>query len=331
MPNARFNTMISQHCSSFRTLFVDLSERLFKDEETAERNAILSNQASGHGSQKSTGILHRSEFGSHRELVAQTFLRPFTPDRFDLASGFILGADDGGLPDNWSEAAPKPAQCDILVIERDLAPFCRQRELGQFFPFEAISAIGEVKSQLSMSSFEKALEQVSRQTIEQVKPATTAHSIDVELNNDTNELLRKRGHPELARQYSPLIFLICRNFAVSDGSGTLSLWAKVRKKIQSAGEKIGDSTIPGVVLSVSDGLLIREHGSDLDRYKCISPGKDSTTHLKEFLSIYFSHLARWETQQISLDRYFQRREGDIEFDDAELRGEVNTQYFNEGR
>jgi hypothetical protein len=318
MPNARFNTMISQHCSSFRTLFVDLSERLFKEEETAESNEIVSNQASGQGSQKSAGILHRSEFGSHRELVAQTFLRPFTPDRFDLASGFILGTDDGGLPDNWSEAVPKPAQCDILVIERDLAPFCRQRELGQFFPFEAISAIGEVKSQLSMSSFKKALEQVSRQTIERVKTATSTHSTDAELYNDTNELHSKGGYSELDQKHVPLIFLICRNFTVSDGSGTLSLWRKVRREIQSVAEEIGYSNIPELVLSVNDGLLIRDHGSKANKFNCVSPGKESTTHLKEFLSIYFSHLARWKTQQISLDRYFQRREGDILFNDAEL-------------
>ena len=297
MPNSRFNTMISQHCANFRSLFIDVSQRLFEKEEDETR------------------LFHPGEFGTHRELVSSTFLRPFTPDRFDIADGFILG------PGNSD-----PAQCDILVIERDLAPFCQYRELGQFYPIEAIGAVGEVKSQLSESQFIKVLDQVSRQTSElrnrlssKGRDAATSVGKD-EIWSDGYDAASAPLPMALAQSAShlPWIFLICRRFSVAESAGTLPLWTKVRRQISASVEASPGVTIPNAILSLTDGLLIRRFYCGKDEYQCISPGKDSTTHLKKFLSIYFSHLARWSSQRVSFQSYFQVSEQDIVYDNDEL-------------
>jgi hypothetical protein len=282
--------MIAQHCSTFKLLFNDLSQQLFgKDEDE-------------------TRVFHPGEFGSHRELVSSTFLKPFTPDRFDLADGFILGQEDSN-----------PAQCDILVVERDLAPFCTNRELGQFYPIEAISAVGEVKSQLTPTQFSRVLAQVSRQACEAKLRATRDAARFASFDEIWPDPQDSESSTLLGDQFrTPLVFLICRRFAFGAAPGTLPLWVLVRKKIDAVVRQSPNAIVPELILSVTDGLLIRRAIDDHDEYQCISPGKDSTTHLKKFLSIYFSHHARWRSQRVSFQRYFQVSELDMVFDDADL-------------
>ena len=99
-------------------------------------------------------------------------------------------------------------------------------------------------------------------------------------------------------------FTVVKVFSVAESAGTLPLWTKVRRQISASVEASPGVTIPNAILSLTDGLLIRRFYCGKDEYQCISPGKDSTTHLKKFLSIYFSHLARWSSQRVSFQSYF---------------------------
>ena|GEM_PF-3483439 len=312
--------MISQHCLTFRSQFIELSERMFGNEENRERVRVENSKANDSGSMVSSSPFHPGEFGSHRELVATMFLRPFTADRFELASGFILGAEDDSPGGDFS-ITNNPAQCDILVIERNFAPFCRHRELGQFYPLEATSAVGEIKSQLTEAKLNQVLFQISKQTTEIRKRASRFSSRGVGWCSQSGSWPDSGDGLSVARNDrsgATLVFLICRSFAVDAESGTLPLWKKVRHVISKFETESESFTIPDAILSVTDGLLIRHSDPMGNRYECTSPGNGSTTHLKRFLSLYYSHMAHWRAQQFSLEMYFQVSDQDIVFEDGEI-------------
>jgi hypothetical protein len=308
--------MVSQHCSTFRSLFVDLSEKIFRKEDAEKENEKNPKRdIKGKDANDNSPPFHPGEFGSHRELVSEIFLRPFTPDRYQITSGFILGENDYDAKDVDTDQESGLAQCDILVIEKDLAPFCMHRELGQFYPIEATSTIGEIKSQLTISTFKHTLNQISRQSKE-FRVAFDSKAFPKKPQR--NEIWLDESESTLESEdvfRFPLIFLICRRFALDEDSGTLPLWRKIFSAINADPSK---RTIPDLILSLTDGLLIRTSFKQEDRYQCISPGKDSTTHLKAFLAIYFNHLVRWQSPRFRVHRYLQKSDRDMLFTQCEL-------------
>lgn len=134
MPNPRFNAMISQHCSSFRSLYTDLAKKLFVRQEQDNRRGTL---------------IHPGEYGSHRETVAKQFIAPFTPLGLQTGGGFVINSDGA-----------ESGQCDIIVFDMALVPFASNLEMGMFFPAEAVVCIGEVKSSLTSATLNEALNQL---------------------------------------------------------------------------------------------------------------------------------------------------------------------------
>jgi len=117
----------------------------------------------------------------------------------------------------------------------------------------------------------------------------------------------------------PLTFLVCDQFSFGKlKAGSLPLWAEVLKALNNSEPLPDKPATPMVILSVTDGLLIRRFNNGTNECQCISPREASTTHLKKFLSIYFSHLARWRSRRVSFQQYFQISESDLVFDECEL-------------
>lgn len=88
-------------------------------------------------------IDHGPSVGTYRENLLQNSLRKHLPERYHVATGFIFDL---------------PKQIDILIYDRvDYAPIFREGDLV-IVPPEAVRAVIEVKTKLTPSNLESALE-----------------------------------------------------------------------------------------------------------------------------------------------------------------------------
>lgn len=88
-------------------------------------------------------IDHGPSVGTYRENLLQNSLRKHLPERYHVATGFIFDL---------------PKQIDILIYDRvDYAPIFREGDLV-IVPPESVRAVIEVKTKLTSSSLESALE-----------------------------------------------------------------------------------------------------------------------------------------------------------------------------
>jgi hypothetical protein len=88
-------------------------------------------------------IDHGPTVGTYRENLLQSLLRKHLPERYHVATGFIFGLS---------------RQIDILIYDRvDYAPIFREGDLV-IVPEESVRAVIEVKTELTSSNLESALE-----------------------------------------------------------------------------------------------------------------------------------------------------------------------------
>ncbi len=366
MPSPRFNTMITQHCNNFSDVYQRYTTELFADVEKASVARIPTA-----GSKKKTEIklysskqkemIHNGEFGTHREFVSRILLRPFTPERYDIVNGFVINAD-----------GETSGQSDLLVCDRDLAPFCGNRELGIFYPAEAIAAIGEVKSKLIQK---RGLNAAIEQLASRVSIAKQIHTLLSESVANSGRLaageqdlrsgqfdaqrlavgLPHRGSHsdeqqqriDALKQPSPQLckdnamglpfginarceaetsihqeprlfsFLICSEIELPGARIPQVLSEKFNNSIEALWKK-GVVDLPEVVLSVRDGLFQKPNTSTTTKYSLLSPGEKSVRHIKEFLSLYFSHVSSWKSMGMDIKQYIQRGEKDWKLVENEL-------------
>lgn len=123
-----FKTLVNQKIEAFRSSFSDASVSLFTDEGK---------------------LYHPAEFGAYREKALSDLLRSFTPNTYDLSNGFII------TPDNKVST-----QCDILVVSQNSVTLFNKDV--KFHPREQVAGIIEVKSDLNMKQFERALRKLAR-------------------------------------------------------------------------------------------------------------------------------------------------------------------------
>jgi hypothetical protein len=92
-------------------------------------------------------VRHTSSVGTYRENLLQSLLRKHLPERYHVATGFIYGCE---------------RQIDVIIYDRiDYAPIFREGDLV-VVPPEAVRAIIEVKTNLTLEQLRKSLEQIEQ-------------------------------------------------------------------------------------------------------------------------------------------------------------------------
>lgn len=231
------------------------------------------------GDSRSGKLTHPGKYGSHREVVAHQFLAPFTPSQLATGSGFVINAE-----------AKESGECDIVVFDTDLVPFASRLELGLFYPAESVCCVGEVKSTLKTESeLKSALKQLAK-IVERC----------------TRESNLKSGL---------LAFLICKKIGDTGKTRPVKVETLLPNCVRSVIAETSGKFVPQLVLSVDDGLLEFVENDDPNKLKFtyISPGKNSTTHLKKFLSRYYTHTMTRRRRELRIFDYCQESLEDLEF------------------
>ena len=102
---------------------------------------------------------HLPTLGNYRESLLRSFLSRHLPDKYHVASGFVLGKNH----------SPK-RQLDILIYNQsEYSPFFRESDLV-VLPVDAVRAIIEVKTTLDSSQLDKSMEllddTIKRETVQ---------------------------------------------------------------------------------------------------------------------------------------------------------------------
>lgn len=122
-------------------------------------------------------IRHTSSVGTYRENLLQSLLRKHLPERYHVATGFIYGCD---------------RQIDVVIYDRiDYAPIFREGDLV-VVPPEAVRAIIEVKTNLTLEQLRKSLEQIEQlSNYDDVDPPFFKGIFGFETDADSHRLLQE--------------------------------------------------------------------------------------------------------------------------------------------
>ena len=90
-------------------------------------------------------LIHPLEYGMYRERCAKELLALICDKSTAISDGFMISSENH-----------VSKQCDIIMYTRDTMPII-DNGITNFFPVEVVKCIGEVKSTLNRSDFEKAL------------------------------------------------------------------------------------------------------------------------------------------------------------------------------
>lgn len=132
MSNKILQSILDEKINNFKFAFQTTSKNIFWNEEQHK-------------------LIHPGEYGTYRESICKDFLRMLIPHRLDLSTGFIINDND-----------QISTQCDIIVFDANSTPLIQNSERQRFFPVETITAIGEVKSNLSKADFKTALNKLAK-------------------------------------------------------------------------------------------------------------------------------------------------------------------------
>jgi len=116
--NQIFNNIIIQNFLNFKNSFEN-TKKIFWDKEK-ER------------------LLHPGEFGIFRESLAKIWLKSFIPQKFELASGFVITSKNR-----------VSTQCDIIIYDKYETPLIENPDKQKFFPIETVAGIIEIKSDIN--------------------------------------------------------------------------------------------------------------------------------------------------------------------------------------
>lgn len=119
-----FRSIVEQKIDVFASTFGNDSNKLFK---------------------RDNKIIHPLEYGMYRERCAKELLELICNKSTAISDGFMISSENH-----------VSTQCDIIMYLRDTMPII-DNGITNFFPVEIVKCIGEVKSTLNKSDFEKAL------------------------------------------------------------------------------------------------------------------------------------------------------------------------------
>lgn len=209
MSSKIFNALLEEKIDSLINSFKNTSRTVFFDDEKKR-------------------LIHSGEFGTYREKIVKDFLKFFTPQKFEMGTGFIISPNDD-----------VSTQCDIIVYDRNITPLIQSNELQTFYPAETAIGVGEVKSIMSKDDFKTAINKLAR--IKQIKSKIPSPS-----------LFKKRERPFNPQEIlwdSTFTFIVCEklDFNFND----------IETKIDSMYD---DDIEPwhrhNLILSIEDGLLL---------------------------------------------------------------------------
>lgn len=119
-----FRSIVEQKIDVFASTFGDDANKLFKRDDK---------------------LIHPLEYGMYRERCAKELLALICDKSTAISDGFMISSENH-----------VSKQCDIIMYTRDTMPII-DNGITNFFPVEVVKCIGEVKSTLNRSDFEKAL------------------------------------------------------------------------------------------------------------------------------------------------------------------------------
>lgn len=129
-----------------RMYLLELSKCQLKSEEIRLFAGSFADELSTLSKRIKTLVRHASTVGTYREGLLQSLLRRHLPERYHVATGFILGC---------------PRQIDVLIYDRiDYAPIFREGDLV-VVPHQSVRAAVEVKTTLTSAELETSLELIS--------------------------------------------------------------------------------------------------------------------------------------------------------------------------
>ncbi len=163
-----FSSLLNEKIERFKLSFQTTGAQLFKEE---------------------SGITHAGEFGSFREHACKELLELIIPSRLSIGSGFLI-----------SSLNNKSKQCDIVIYDKLYSPKLEDESRKRFFPVEVVSAIGEIKSDLSLLKLKQALNKLARNKSlrEEIKHPSLS-----------NSSLKHKFQPSINPDDHVFSFLIC--------------------------------------------------------------------------------------------------------------------------
>jgi len=125
--NNPLEVLITKAAYEFMTEFAQ-ARALFKDEDA--RN----------------NLTHAGEFGGYRERIVGALIKKFLPKHFSIGDGFAVNT-----------ASIRTKQIDLIVYDAQITPTLESAGT-RFFPYEAVVALGEVKSTLDYKGLRTAID-----------------------------------------------------------------------------------------------------------------------------------------------------------------------------
>lgn len=228
-------------------------------------------------------LIHPGEFGMYREKICIDLLRNVVPMRLDFGTGFII--DSKG---NISH------QCDIVIYDANNTPLIENNEKQRFYPIESVVGVGEVKSTLSRTKLQEALQKMTK-VKEMRLNIEKNRSIIYECNNTNRDFM-----PYINPRDQLFTFLICDSLDFNTENLT--------NELDSLYEDIDKKFRHNMILSVSDGTFMYFDkkafyypfaGNTLLRNCEIKPYKVSTedssifqhAHIYSFLNYFYQGIA----------------------------------------
>ena len=164
------------------------------------------------------GILrHPGEFGGYREKIVFHLLKPYIPNKYTIADGFMV--------DSLGEVS---TQCDIVIFSANRTCFIENESYQKFFISQSVQCIGEIKSVLTRKELKEALKKL-------------AQTKKLRLSS------KKENKDQLKYKAQPLTFLICEklNLRLKD----------INKIFEEVYSDIPRIYRHNLILSLNDGLF----------------------------------------------------------------------------
>lgn len=165
-------------------------------------------------------LIHPGEYGMYREECLKELLKFIVGKDMGISDGFIINAND-----------EVSTQCDIVIYNSNISPLI-DNNIAKFFPMETVNAIGEVKSNLSLSLFKEALRKIAYNKM---------------LFRNRCELNLNRKLQFIEYDY-PLSFLVCKKL-------NFNLNELEQNDIEEIYEGIPREFWHNIVLSLEDGTI----------------------------------------------------------------------------
>jgi hypothetical protein len=209
MSSKIFNALLEEQIDNFINSFKNTSRVVFFDDEKHRR-------------------VPSGDFGMYREKIAKDFLKFFTPQKFEMGTGFIISPSD-----------EISTQCDIVIYDSNITPLIQSNERQTFYPVETVIGIGEIKSVMSKSELNDAINKLA-----QVKK--------IKSNLKNAHFVNKREYPYNPKEIlwdSIFTFIICEKLDFKLDNIEKDLTSMYDKSVDPWNQH-------NLILSIEDGLLL---------------------------------------------------------------------------